>query len=116
MIKCIFLPWVGGAPLIGNVLSSAGQDGGQGQLGNVGLLATVLDVGQPGEDGPQPHVAVVMVTQLPSLLLPGHLHHQGDGHHPPHTLPGHTHVGVEVTVVAIDLDLCWEAVVVDGVF
>ena len=60
-------PRVGCAALISDILPRAGQDAGQGQLGDVGGLPTVLDIAQLGDDGPQAHV--VVVTSLPSVSI-----------------------------------------------
>ena len=114
------------------MLPSAGQDTGQGQLGDVGGLPAVLDIAQLGDDGPEAHVLVV--TSLPSVsiilnlkyqkikvfskfaLTNPYLNHEGYCHQAPDSLPSSLHVRVQVTVVSKHLDLSREAVMVYAVF
>ena len=72
MIMTVFVkfsPRISCAALIGDILPSAGQDTGQGQLGDVGGLPTVLDIAQLGDDGPQAHVLVVTSLSSVSIVL-----------------------------------------------
>ena len=105
------LPWVGCAALIGDIFSSGWQDAVQRKLVQAGDLPAELDVAQLVDDGPEAGVHVVVVH--PGLLALD-LDHEGHGHHPPHTRPGHAHVGVQVTVITINLNFCREAVMIDG--
>ena len=101
---------VGGAALVRDVVHSVGQQAGQGELVHPGAVSPVLDLGQFGDQPAQSRHRL-----LPGRTLPSHLEHDGDAQDAPGLLLGLTEVAVELTVVAVQLELPRPALLVDGV-
>ena len=107
---CLPAAGVGGATLIGHIVPGVGEEAGQGELVHPGGVTPVLDLGQSG------HQAVQATATLPRAgCLSSHLDHNSHAHHPARLLLRLTQVAVQLTVEAIQLDLCRPALMVDAV-